>query len=191
MALSYSEIKLIASRYGSALFDLALSEKALAAVEESIPALEALTSDKVTWKKLASNPIIASSKKLEAIHAALKGVSIPPILKNFLTKVAENGRLDVLADIVSDFKRRASEHRGELGAEVVSAKPLDKKAQDALKETLKKQSGRDVAVNFRVDPALIGGVIIRSGAKMLDYSLRGRLGKMKESLNQQLMNLPN
>lgn len=190
MALSYSEIKLIASRYGSALFDLAMSEKKLEAVEEFVPALEALTADHVTWNKLASNPVISADKKMDAVNAALKGISIPVLLKNFLEKIAENGRLDVLADIVSDFKRRASEHRGELGAEVISAKPLDKKAQDSLKETLKKQSGRDVAVTFRVDAALIGGVIIRSGAKMLDYSLRGRLGKMKESLNQQLMNLP-
>lgn len=191
MALSYSEIKLIASRYGSALFDLALSENALGSVEQSIPGLEALTSDETTWKKLASNPVISAEKKLDAIHAALKGITLPPLLKNFLRKMAENGRLDVLADIVADFKKRASEHRGELGAEVISAKPLDKKAQDSLKETLKKQSGRDVAVTFRVDPALLGGVIIRSGPKMLDYSLRGRLGAMKETLNNQITNLPN
>ena len=190
MALSYSEIKLIASRYGSALFDLALSEKALGSVEELVPALEALTADETTWKKLASNPVISAEKKLEAINAALKGITMPPLLKNFLRKMAENGRLDVLADIIVDFKKRASEYRGELGAEVISAKPLDKKAQDSLKETLKKQSSRDIAVTFRVDPALLGGVIIRSGAKMLDYSLRGRLGSTKESLNQQLMNLP-
>lgn len=190
MALSYSEIKLIASRYGSALFDLALSQKALDSVEESIPALEALTSDKETWKKLASNPVIAPEKKLDAIHTALKGITLPLLLKNFLAKMAENGRLNVLADIVSDFKKRASEHRGELGAEVISAKPLDKKAQDSLKDALKKQSGRDVAVTFRVDPALLGGVIIRSGAKMLDYSLRGRLATSKESLNNRITNLP-
>lgn len=186
MALSYSELKLIGSRYGAALFDLALEQESLPAIEEAAASLEALTMDEATWMKLASNPIIAPSKKLEMIDAAVK--NLPPLLKNFLVKIAENGRLDTLSEIIADFKRRALAHRQEIGTEIISAKPLTQSQQDEMTGSLKK-SGK-VAVTFRVDPSLGGGVIIRSGAKMLDYSLRGRLSEMKESLNQQLMNLP-
>ena len=190
MALSYSEIKLIASRYGAALFDLALEQNVLPAVEEAAAGLEALTADDALWMKLASSPIINSEKKIEAINASLKSVNLPNLLKSFLGKVAKNGRLDCLSEMIADFKRRASAHREETGTEIISAKPLTKKQQEDMTTSLKKQVSGKIAVSFRVDPSLGGGVIIRSGAKMLDYSLRGRLDKMKESLNQQLMNLP-
>ena len=185
MALSYSELKLIGSRYGAALFDLALEQGSLPAIEDAAAGLEALTNDETTWMKLASNPIIAPSKKLEVIGAAIK--NLPPLLKNFLTKVAENGRLDTLSEIIADFKRRALAHRQETGTEIISAKPLTKSQQDEMTTSLKK-AGK-VAVTFRVDPLIGGGVIIRSGAKMLDYSIRGRLGAIEHTLKEHLTTL--
>lgn len=182
MALSYSELKLIGSRYGAALFDLALEQGSLPAIEDAAAGLEALTEDEITWVKLASNPIIAPEKKLEVITASIKG--LPPLLKNFLAKVAENGRLDTLSEIIADFKRRALAHRQETGTEIISAKPLTRPQQEEMTASLKK-AGK-VAVTFRVDPSIGGGVIIRSGAKMLDYSIRGRLDAMEQALKDRL-----
>ncbi len=96
----------------------------------------------------------------------------------FLGVLAQNRRLAQLPAVTAAFRALAAAHRGEASADVTSAHPLDAAQVDALKARLKATVGRDVAVNLKVDPAILGGLVVRIGSRMIDSSIRTRLNTL-------------
>jgi F-type H+-transporting ATPase subunit delta len=172
----------LAGRYARALFDLATEGKALAAVETSISALGAALGQSSELKALTTSPVVSRSDAAKAVAGIAKALKIDPLTANFLGVLAQNRRLSELGNVVRAFTGMAAAHRGETTAEVTSAHPLSAAQVTALKSQLKSRIGRDVAVDLKVDPAILGGLVVKLGSRLFDSSIRTRLNTLATAM---------
>jgi F-type H+-transporting ATPase subunit delta len=168
----------LAGRYASALFDLARDERQIDAVGRSLDSLDQALADSRELTRLVQSPLVGRADAGKAMAAIAGMIGLDPITTNFLGVVARNGRKSELRSIVRAFRRLAAEHRGETTAEVVSAHPLGDGQIAALKSQLKARAGRDVTIDARVDPAILGGLTIKLGSQMIDASIRTKLNTL-------------
>jgi F-type H+-transporting ATPase subunit delta len=174
----------VAGRYATALFDLAVETDALAAVEQDLGRFAGLIAESGDLDRLVRSPVFAADQQVRAVGAVLDKAEIGGLVGNFIRVVASNRRLFVMPDIISAFRKRLADHRGEVAAEVTSAEPLSDSHVAALKQALKASTGKDVALDARVDPALIGGLIVKVGSRMIDGSLRTKLNSLKLAMKE-------
>ncbi len=179
MAGEDSIVSGVAGRYASALFDLALGENSLEAVERDLDRFAALVEESTDLRRLVRNPIFTADEQTRALGAVLERAGIGGLTGNFLLLAARNRRLFAVADMIRAFKALTAARRGEVRADVASAEPLSDTQTAALREALREVTGRDVTLNARVDPALIGGLVVRLGSRQIDTSLRTRLNALK------------
>ncbi len=174
-----SRVSTVAERYATALFELALEAKQLAQVESDLRSFARLVDESADLKRLVASPVFSAVEQSRAIAVILDRAGIGGLVGNLIKVAAGNRRLFVVPDIVTAFRRLAAKHRGEVSAEVTSAEPLADRHLAALKDALKSALGKDVALEAKVDPALIGGLIVKVGSRMLDGSLRTKLNSLK------------
>ncbi|MDP1027530.1 F0F1 ATP synthase subunit delta [Sphingomonas sp. KR1UV-12] len=172
----------LSGRYAFALFELARDAKTIDAVEASLTTLRDAMAQSADLRTLTTSPVIARGAAAKAILAAADQMGLDPATRNFLGVLAENRRLGQLPAIIRAFRTLASRHRGEATAEVVSAHPLDGPQVDALKQQLRQRVGREVAVDLSIDPALLGGLVVRIGSQMIDSSIRTRLNSLAHAM---------
>lgn len=169
-------------RYASALFELASENKAVAAVESDLAGLGQALSDSADLAALIRNPQVGREAAAKAIEAVATLLKLSPLTKQFLGVLAANGRLDVLPRIVSAFAAIASAARGEVKAEVTSAHPLSDAQLGALSAKLKAREGKDVTLSATVDPAILGGLVVKIGSTQIDSSIRTRLNSLAQAM---------
>lgn len=172
----------LAGRYASALFGLARDERQIDAVGRSLDALVSALVDSREFAELVASPVVSRKDAAKAFAALVPELGLDPITANFLGVLARNGRKRELRPIIRAFKRIAADHRGEISAEVVSAHPLKDDQLDALKARLKTRAGRDVTIDARVDPAILGGIVIKLGSEMIDASIRTKLNRLASAM---------
>ncbi|HEU5483019.1 MAG TPA: F0F1 ATP synthase subunit delta [Sphingomicrobium sp.] len=170
----------LAGRYASALFDLARDEKQIDAVSRSLDALNQAFADSPEFHQLVGSPLIDRAEAGKAFAAIAENLNVDPITGNFLGVLARNGRKAQLQPVIRLFRRLAAEHRGETAAEVVSAHPLNDDQLAALKTRLRSRAGRDVAIEARTDPEILGGLIVKLGSQMIDSSLKTKLNRLAQ-----------
>jgi F-type H+-transporting ATPase subunit delta len=168
----------LAGRYATALFGLARDENQIDAVSRSLDTLEAAISESADFRSLVTSPLVSRGDAGKAIKALVSTLGIDPITARFLGVLTENGRLDQLKAVIRTVRQLAAGHRGETTAEVTSAHPLGDDQISRLKANLKARLGRDVAIDATVDPALLGGIVIRHGSQMIDASIRTKLNNL-------------
>jgi F-type H+-transporting ATPase subunit delta len=174
----------VAERYAGALFDLALDDKSLPAVEADLKRFGALLDESADLKRLVMSPVFSADEQARAIGAVLDKAGIGGLVASFLKVAAANRRLFAVPGMIVAFGRLAARHRGEVAAEVTSAEPLSGSHVAALKEALKASIGKDVALDTKVDAALIGGLIVKVGSRMIDGSLRTKLNSIKLAMKE-------
>ena len=184
MAQSSSPISGVADRYARSLFDLALESNAVAAIEGDLGRFETLIEGSDDLKRLIYSPVFSADDQLKAIVAIADKAKITGLVGSFLRVVAMNRRLFVLPGMISAFRRIAAEHRGEAAAEVTSAHALTAAQEKDLKAALKGIAGKDVAISVTVDPALLGGLIVKVGSRQIDTSLQTKLNSLKLALKE-------
>ncbi len=172
----------LAGRYATALFDLARDAKTIEAVETSLATVKDMAAQSDELRALLASPVLSRAAAGQAIAAAAKAMKLDPLTSNFLGVLAANRRLTQLGAITRAFRSLAADHRGETTAEVTSAHALDSKQVEALKKQLKARVGRDVTVDLSVDPAILGGLIVRIGSQMIDSSIRTRLNTLAHAM---------
>ncbi len=165
----------LAGRYATALFDLAVEGKALDKVGASLASLKSALAGSADLRSLTTSPMIDRKTGAAGIGAIAKAMKLDKLTANFLGVLAANRRLAALPQIIAQFEALAADRRGETIAIVTSAVPLSDKQQEALKAKLKTGLRRDIALDLRVDPAILGGLIVRTGSRMIDSSIRTRL----------------
>lgn len=165
----------LAGRYASALFGLARDEKQIDAVSRSLESLDRALGESPDLKRLVSSPLVKRAQAEESLRALGSTLSLDPLTANFIGVLARNGRLSVLPAIIAEVRRLSSAHRGETTAQVTSAHPLADGQIAALKAQLTARAGRTVAIDARVDPAILGGLVVRLGSQMIDASIRTKL----------------
>ncbi|WP_428543564.1 F0F1 ATP synthase subunit delta [Profundibacter sp.] len=174
----------IAARYATALFDLAKDGKKLKAIEGDVNSLDAALAESDDLKALINSPIYTREEQGNAIMAIATKMKLSPIVKNTLGLMAGNRRLFVLPQLVESLRKLIADEKGEITAEVVSAKKLTKAQSDKLAKTLKASVGKDVIINPSVDETLIGGLIVKVGSKMIDTSIKSKLGNLQNAMKE-------
>jgi F-type H+-transporting ATPase subunit delta len=168
----------LAGRYATALFGLARDEQQIDAVTRSLDTLEAAMSESPDFKTLVTSPLVGRIEAAKTVRALTPTLGLDPITGKFLGVLAENGRLGELKAVIKTVRMLASGHRGETSAEVTSAHPLNDDQLARLKSNLKARLGRDVAIDAKVDPSLLGGLVVRHGSQMIDASIRTKLNNL-------------
>jgi len=172
----------MAGRYAAALFDLAKEERQLPRIEADLKSFQAMLDESADLRRLIRSPVIAAEDQAKALAAILAKVGVSPLTANFFKLIARNRRLFAAADMMRDFRALLARDRGEVSADVATAHLLTAEQLNALKDALRVQIGKDVQVNTRVDPALLGGLVVKVGSKMIDSSLRTKLNNLKVAM---------
>jgi F-type H+-transporting ATPase subunit delta len=172
----------LAGRYAIALFELAREEKKLDEVAASLAAVKQALAESDDLRALTTSPLIGRDEAERAIAAAAGAMGLDPITGNFLGVLARNRRLAQLGNVIRAFDTLAARHRGEIKAEVVSAHPLDDGQVAAIGENLRTRFGSDIAVDLNVDPAILGGLVVKIGSRMIDGSIRTKLNSLAQAM---------
>jgi F-type H+-transporting ATPase subunit delta len=174
----------MAGRYATALFELARDGNAIDAVQTDLERFETLLSESADLFRLVRSPVFSADEQLQALTAVLARAGIGGLAAQFLKLVAANRRLFAARDMVRGFHDLVAVHKGETTAEVTVAEPLKDEHAAALKSALKAVSGKDVELRINVDPAIIGGVVVKLGSRMVDSSLRTKLNAIKQAMKE-------
>ncbi len=172
----------LSGRYATALFDLAVEGKSVDAVGASLAILKAALAQSADLKALTTSPMVNRKAAAAGIAAVAFALGLDPLTTSFLGVLAQNRRLSSLPTIIRDFAALAAASRGEISARVTAAHPLTAAQQKALAAKLKAGLGRDVALEITVDPAILGGLVVRVGSRMIDSSLKTRLDSLGQAL---------
>ncbi|WP_205480463.1 F0F1 ATP synthase subunit delta [Sphingomonas arenae] len=172
----------LAGRYASALFELARDERQIEAVASSLRAIRETLETSPDLRAVTTSPLIDRAEAHKAVAATAAALKLDGTTTNFLGVLARNGRLRQLPEVIRLFSRLASDHRGETTAEVVSARPLDDDQVAALKQQLGARVGRDINIDARVDPSILGGIVVRLGSQMIDASIRTKLNTLATAM---------
>jgi F-type H+-transporting ATPase subunit delta len=169
----------LAERYAAALFELADERRILDAVAADLRALKAMIGGSADLMRLIRSPILSRAEQSRAIAALAEQAGFSPLVRDFLGVVAHNRRLFAVPAMIDSYLKKLAERRGEVTAEVTAAQPLSEAQLARLGEELRRALGRRVAVEVKVDRALLGGLVVKVGSRMIDGSLRSRLARLQ------------
>ena len=174
----------MAGRYATALFELALEANALDAVKADLEAFDALIARSADLARLVRSPVFSSEEQVRALGAVLELAGLRGLCAQFLLTVASNRRLFAVRDIIKAYRALVARHRGEVAAQVTLAQAPSERHLAAIKEALDAVTGKDVMIDVKLDPALIGGLVVKLGSRMVDSSLRTKLNMMKHAMKE-------
>jgi F-type H+-transporting ATPase subunit delta len=174
----------VSGRYATALFELARDEKSVDAVKADLDRFDALIGDSADLRRLVRSPVFSADTQLKALIAVLDKAGITGIAANFLKVLTRNRRLFAITDVIRAFRALVAKFKGEASADVTVAERLSDRNLDALKTALKSVTGKDVALNVKVDPSIIGGLVVKLGSRMVDSSLRTKLNSIKHAMKE-------
>ena len=172
----------LAGRYASALFDLASEAGTVSAVESDLDNLEAALHESAELRALIRNPEISRHQIAKVVSGLAAAMGLSDLTKNFLGVLAANRRVADLPATIRAFHAIAAAQRGEVSAEVASAHALTDEQLAALETRLRAREGRTVKLKTRVDPDLLGGLVVTVGSKRIDGSIRTRLNSLAQAM---------
>lgn len=179
MASSSPIVSGIAGRYAAALFELANEGKALDKVGAALDRFLALLDGSEDLSRLVNNPVFTAEEQVAALTAVLAKAKIDGLAANFLRLVASKRRLFAVRGMIAGYKALVAEKQGVVSAEVTVSAPLSDKNRAAVQEALEGQAGKKIALTEKVDPAILGGLVVKMGSRMIDASLKTKLNAMK------------
>jgi F-type H+-transporting ATPase subunit delta len=174
----------VSGRYATALFELARDEKSVDAVKADLDRFDAMLADSADLKRLVRSPVFSADAQARALTAVLDTAGISGTAAKFLKVLTSNRRLFAVSDVLRAFRALVAKFKGEATADVTVAEQLNDKNLDALKTALKTVTGKDVALNVKVDPSIIGGLVVKLGSRMVDSSLRTKLNSIKHAMKE-------
>ncbi|MEE4188128.1 MAG: F0F1 ATP synthase subunit delta [Roseobacter sp.] len=174
----------IAARYATAIYEIAKEEKALKALEDDINTLQGALAGSEDFRALISSPIYSRDEQAVAISALAAKMGLTGTMANTLALMAQKRRLFVVPNLLATLRDIIAEDKGELTADVVSAKALTQTQVDKLAKTLKASTGKTVTLNATVDESLIGGLVVKVGSRMIDTSIRAKLNSLQNAMKE-------
>ena len=174
----------IAARYATAIYEIAKEEKALAAQEDDINTLQSALADSEDFRALISSPIYTRDEQATAISALAAKMGLTGTMANTLALMAQKRRLFVVPNLLATLREVIAEDKGEVTADVLSAKALTKAQADKLSKSLKASTGKTVTLNATVDESLIGGLVVKVGSRMIDTSIRAKLNSLQNAMKE-------
>ena len=174
----------MAGRYAIALFDLASETNAIDAVKADLESFDKLVAEIGDLERLVRSPVFSADEQLNALSAVLDRAGISGLAAKFLKLVTAKRRLFAVRDMIKGFRELVAKHKGEATAEVTVAEALKDEHIEALRTALKAVSGKDVTLDIKIDPAIIGGLVVKLGSRMVDTSLRTKLNAIKHAMKE-------
>jgi F-type H+-transporting ATPase subunit delta len=174
----------VSGRYATALFELARDQKSVDSIKADLERFEAMLADSADLRRLVRSPVFSAEVQSKALTAVLDQAGISGIAANFLKVLTANRRLFAVSDVIRAFRALVAKFKGEATADVTVAETLNDRNLDALKSALKTVTGKDVALNVKVDPSIIGGLVVKLGSRMVDSSLRTKLNSIKHAMKE-------
>jgi F-type H+-transporting ATPase subunit delta len=172
-----------AKRYARAIFDVALAEGTdLELVADQLAGFAALVRGHEGLQRVLVNPAIPAVRKRGLVEALLARGAVLPVVSRLLLLLAERDRLVLVPDLAEAYRARLMDHQQVVRAEVTTAAPIGDDRTAALRQGLANATGRQVLLDVRVDPALVGGAVARIGSTVYDGSVTTQLQKMKQQL---------
>ena len=175
----------MAGRYAGALFELALEEKSTDSVKKDLETFDALIGESADLNRLVRSPVFGVDEQLKAVSAILDKAGIKGRAADFIRVVITNRRLFALRNIISGYRALVAKHKGEVSAQVTVAEKLSDANLEALKSALTSVTGgKDMDLDVKIDPTIIGGLIVKVGSRMVDSSLRTKLNSIKFAMKE-------
>jgi F-type H+-transporting ATPase subunit delta len=174
----------IAGRYATAVFSIAREDRSLDALERDVDALSAALGESADLRDLIHSPIYGREESQAAIMAVARKMELGQTVTNVLGLMAQKRRLFVMPQFLAALRERLSAERGEVTADVISAKALTEAQSDRLARTLAEKVGKDVKINQTVDESLIGGLVVKVGSRMIDTSIRSKLASLQNIMKE-------
>ena len=169
----------MADRYATALYELAAADQLLDAVAADLQQLQRLTAGSADLRRLFHSPVASRAEQGRAVAALSGKAGLNDLTRRFLGLLARNRRLAALAAVIDAFLGQLAGARGQTTADVVSARELTDRQLAGVRAALQKAVGGEVAVTARVDPGLLGGLVVKVGSRMVDSSLRTKLQQLR------------
>ena len=174
----------MAGRYATALFELALEQNAVDRVKVDLDRFDALVAEIADLARLLRSPVLSADEQGRALSGVLDKVGIDGLAANFLKLVATNRRLFAALDMVKAYRALVAKHKGEVTAEVTLAEKPSEAHLAAIKDALAAVTKKEVKVDVKIDPSIIGGLVVKLGSRMVDSSLRTKLNAIKFAMKE-------
>lgn len=169
-------------RYATALFDLAREAGAAEDIAADLDRFATMMDESEDLRRLVRSPVFSSEDQIAALQALLAKAGAGEITLNFFRLVAKKRRLFAVGDMIAAYRALLARSRGEVSAEVTSAEELSPDQIERLKDELRIAVGRDVQLGRKVDPAILGGLIVKVGSRMIDNSLKTKLANLRVAM---------
>jgi F-type H+-transporting ATPase subunit delta len=174
----------MAGRYATALFELALEADALDAVKADLDRFDAMVAESADLARLVRSPVFSADEQMNALTAVLEKAGIGGLAAKVLAVVTANRRLFAVGAVTRDFRRLVAHHKGEVTAQVTLAEKPSDAHLSAIKSALHSVTKKDVQVEVKVDPTIIGGLVVKLGSRMVDTSLRTKINAIKHAMKE-------
>lgn len=170
------------ARHARALLEVAERAGHADQVADELDAVAAAIAGDPAAARVLLNPAVAPAHKVEAVTAIGSRAGLTPTVAKLLVILAERDALGTLPALAASYRARLLERRNIVAAEVTTATPLAREQADALARRLGEMTGKQVQLETRVDPAIIGGVVARVGSTIYDGSITTQLARMRQTL---------
>jgi F-type H+-transporting ATPase subunit delta len=174
----------VASRYASALFEVAREAGSIDAVMGDLDRFDQMIQGSPDLARLIRNPVFTAEEQERAIGAVLTRAGVSGLTGNFIRLVALKRRLFALPDMIRSFRRLVSDAKGIVQAQVVLAERPSDAVMSDITAALREVAKAEVALDVKIDPSLIGGMIVKIGSRMVDASVRTKLNSIRLSLKE-------
>jgi F-type H+-transporting ATPase subunit delta len=175
----------VAGRYAQALFELAQEHKAEDKVAADLAAFSVMIGESADLQRFIKSPVFSADEQTKALAAILARANISGITANFLKLVAAKRRLFAISDMIADYRKLHDLQKGLSRADVTVAEPLKEEHVRALKAALADiTSSKNIEIGIKVDPTILGGLIVRLGSRMVDGSLKTKLNSLRTRMKE-------
>lgn len=174
----------MAGRYATALFELALEQDAVDTTKVNLDRFDALVAEVADLARLLRSPVLSADEQTRALSGVLDRAGIDGLAANFLKLVGTNRRLFAALDMIQGYRALVAKHKGEVTAEVTLADQPSEAQLAAIKDALAEMTKKNVQVKLKIDPAIIGGLVVKLGSRMVDSSLRTKLNAIKLAMKE-------
>lgn len=182
MAARSAGLSGLAERYAKALFEIADEQKALDQVADDLRQVRALIAGSPDLQRLVRSPVLSRAEQGKAVAAVAAAAGLSPLTRNFLGLVAQNRRLFAVPAMIDAFLALLAERRGEVTAHVTAAQELTPAQRALVEDQLRRAVGSKVSVEIKIDPSLLGGLVVKVGSRMVDASLKSKLHRLEAAM---------
>ncbi len=186
MAVQDDIVSGVAGRYASALFSLARDARDTEGIASALASFDRMIAESADLQRLVRSPVFSAAEQLKALDALLERAGVTGIAANFIKLVAAKRRLFAIRDMIAEYGKLYDAFRGVTRAEVTSAAPLTRRERRGAEGSAARRLRRPArsTLTAKVDPSIIGGLVVKLGSRMVDGSLKTKLNAIRTRMKE-------